>query len=134
MYIDANIKAGTICNYLPNLLNTWVSSIQWSINGVNIGIAHSFNLVIAYLMKLLTVDKTVKQDIQEIDLSWADTPGQFDHLENAADESNTNNIANKGLLKKKSNISWRWRTSYHRWYDCSVVKWWKSICPISKRN
>ena len=58
-------------------------------------------------MKLLTVDKTVKQDIQEIDLSWADTPGQFDHLENAADESNTNNIANKGLLKKKSNISWR---------------------------
>ena len=47
----ANISTWTVHNYLSNPLNTWANSIKLSVNRVNVGIAHSYNLEVSYLLK-----------------------------------------------------------------------------------
>ena len=94
-----NFTNGTCFNYTNNPLNTWAKQMQLSINGVNIGIAHSFNQEVSYLLNLLHGNVNIQNDLNGITLGYPDTPGQFEALP-AADATNTNALTNKGMVKK----------------------------------
>ena len=102
-YGDNNFSDGTCFNYTNNPLNTWAKQIQLSVNGVNIGIAHSFNQKISYLLNLLHGNTNIQNDLNGITLGYPDTPGQFETFA-AADAANTNALANKGMAKKNIKI------------------------------
>ena len=96
---NADLNAATLFNITNNPLNTWAKQVQLSVNGVNIGIAHSFNQECAYLLNLLYGNVNIQKDLNGITLGYGDTPGQFEAMP-AADAQNTNGLVNKGMKNK----------------------------------
>ena len=83
-------------------MNTWAKKIQLSVNGVNIGIARSFNQEVSYLLNLLHGNVNIQNYLNGITLGYPNTPDQFEALP-ASDAGNTNGLANKGMAKKLQN-------------------------------
>ena len=99
---QGGISIGTIYNYTSYPLNTWAKQMQLTINGVNIGIAHSFNQEMAYLHKLLMTSEDTKKDLEGITLGYPDMPGHFDNLgDGAQNQNDTDDITNLGLKTKR---------------------------------
>ena len=99
-----NFNDGMCINYSSYLLNTWAKQIQLSVSGVNIGIAHSFNQEISYLLKLLHGNVNMQNNLNGMTLGYPDTPGQFETLL-AADTASTAELANKGSIKKLAKLA-----------------------------
>lgn len=91
-YGDANLTALTRLNYLPNLLNTWASSVNFFVNGVNIGITSSFNVKMSYILNLFRIGMNKRKDLAGIHLGWLNT------LDSGTNNGNTS--LNKGLVSR----------------------------------
>ena len=73
-YGDTNLMEPTQFNYLPNPLNTWASSVNLSVNGVNIGAANSFNVKTSYILNLFGISVQERKNLVGMNLGWLDTP------------------------------------------------------------
>ena len=118
---QGGISIGTIYNYTSYPLNTWAKQMQLTINGVNIGIAHSFNQEMAYLHKLLMTSEDTKKDLEGITLGYPDTPGHFDHLgDGTQNENETDDITNLGLKTKR--LKFLGNSEVHNMFLCYLME------------
>lgn len=97
------MEANTQFNYVSRPLNSWAQSIKLIINGVDTGIANSFNLETSYLLKLLNESVCKRNDLAGIDLGWLDKAGYFEQI-GTADNHATIRL-NTGLTKKLSALA-----------------------------